>query len=82
MLTCKQFLQELNDYLDESLDPETRANLQRHVDECPNCWVVCDTTMKTLKVYKGMEAQPIPKDTHTRLMAALERKWKERGGCV
>jgi predicted anti-sigma-YlaC factor YlaD len=81
LLTCKQFLQELNDYLDETLDPETRATLQKHVNECPNCWVVCDTTAKTLKVYKGLEAKAIPADMHSRLMAALEKKWKERGGC-
>lgn len=79
MLTCKQFLQELNDYLDESLDPETRATLQKHINECPNCWVVCDTTLKTLRVFKGMEAKSIPEDMHTRLMAALERRWKDKG---
>jgi anti-sigma factor (TIGR02949 family) len=76
LLTCKQFLQELNDFLDETLDPNTRAELQRHVNECPNCWVVCDTTEKTLKVFKGMEPQAVPKDIEARLMAALEKKCK------
>jgi len=78
LLTCKQFLQELTDYLDESLDPKLRAELQRHVNECPNCWVVCDTTEKTLKVFKGMEAQPVPEHIQTRLMAALEKKCNAR----
>ena len=77
MLTCKQFLQELNDYLDETLDAKMRADLQRHVEECPNCWVVCDTTQKTLKVFKGMEPQAIPSDIHARLMAALEKRIKD-----
>jgi anti-sigma factor (TIGR02949 family) len=77
LLTCKQFLQELNDYLDETLDPKMRADLQRHVEECPNCWVVCDTTQKTLKVFKGMDAQPIPSDIHARLMAALEKRMRD-----
>jgi anti-sigma factor (TIGR02949 family) len=83
LLTCKQFLQELNDYLDETLDPKMRADLQRHVDECPNCWVVCDTTQKTLRVFKGMEPQAIPSDIHSRLMAALEKRIKQdpRGFC-
>jgi anti-sigma factor RsiW len=60
MLTCKQFLNELSEYLDDTLDPKTKAELHRHVSECPNCWVVCNTTEKTIKVYKGMEPQPIP----------------------
>lgn len=79
MLTCKQFLQELNEFLDESLDPATRAELQRHVSECPNCWVVYNTTEKTLKVFKGMEPQAVPEPIRSRLMEALERKFKAKG---
>ena len=61
MLTCKRFLEELSGYLEKTLDPADLVELQRHVNECPNCFVVCDTTQKTLKVFKGMEAQPMPK---------------------
>lgn len=78
MLTCKQFLEDLNDYLDDTLGPEMRAELQRHVNECPNCWVVCDTTEKTLKVFKGMRPQPVPEDIQKRLMDALERRCKAK----
>lgn len=80
MLTCKQFLQELSDYLDDQLDPKLKQELQKHVNECPNCWVVCDTTEKTIKVYKGMEAQPVPGEIQSRLMAALKRKMREKCG--
>ena len=80
LLTCKQFLQELNDFLDETLDPAIRAELQRHVTECPNCWVVYNTTEKTLKVFKGMEPQPVPEPIRARLMEALERKIKSKRG--
>ena len=81
MLTCKQFLHELNDYLDETLDPDARATLQSHLNECPNCWVVCDTTAKTLKVFKGLEPQAVPRNIESRLMAALEKKMQEEGPC-
>lgn len=74
MLTCKDFLRELSDYLDESLDAEIRAKLEKHITECPNCWVIADTTRKTIKIYKGMEPYPIPSDMQDRLMAALEKK--------
>ena len=74
MLTCKQFLQELNDYLDPSIDPETKRHLESHVAACPNCFVVVDTTKKTLQVYKGMEPQQVPEDLKDRLWAAVERK--------
>ena len=78
MLTCKQFLQDLNEFLDDTLDPNLKAELQRHVNECPNCWVVCDTTQKTLKVFKGMEPQAVPEHVQVKLMAALEKKCKAR----
>ena len=74
MLTCKQFLQELNDYLDPSIDTETKMHLERHVSECPNCFVIVDTTLKTLRVYKGVDPQQVPEDLQKRLWAALERK--------
>jgi anti-sigma factor RsiW len=79
LLTCKEFLEGLNDYLDETLDPELRAKLQRHVTECPNCWVIVDTTKKTIKVYKGMEAHCLPADVHERLMQAIQKKMAARG---
>ncbi|HJY06074.1 MAG TPA: anti-sigma factor [Bryobacteraceae bacterium] len=74
LLTCKRFLQELNDYLDDLLEPKLKEELRKHVDECPNCWVICDTTQKTLTVYKGMEAQAVPADIQLRLMEAVRRK--------
>ena len=78
MLTCKQFLQELNDYLEDVLDPATKAELQRHVNECPNCWVVCDTTQRTLRIYKGMDVQPLPEKVQSRLMQAIQSKMAEK----
>ena len=74
MLTCKDFMSELSDYLDESLDAELRAKLEHHITECPNCWVIADTTRKTIEVYKCSEPVQIPTDLRTRLMKALEKK--------
>ena len=74
LLTCKEFLSELSVYLDEEADKDLRAKIDSHINACPNCWVVCDTTKKTIQVYKGMEACEIPTDMHQRLMLALEKK--------
>jgi hypothetical protein len=74
LLTCKEFLAELNDFLDEKTRVELRGKLERHLQECPNCWVVCDTTRKTIQVFKGMQFCAIPEDVHARLMDAVERK--------
>jgi len=78
LLTCKDFLRELSDFLDENLDAEIRAKLEQHITECPNCWVIADTTRKTIRIYKGMEPYPIPSEMEERLMQALERKIASR----
>jgi anti-sigma factor (TIGR02949 family) len=80
LLTCKDFLNELSEYLDDTLEPEIRARLHQHVSECPNCWVVLDTTQKTIRVFKGIEPQAIPCDLHTRLMTALQKRMTAKMG--
>jgi anti-sigma factor (TIGR02949 family) len=74
LLTCKQFLDELNEYLDEEVQGNVRHDLEEHLNECPNCWVVCDTTKKTIQIYKGMEPQPVPPEVQSRLVDAVEKK--------
>jgi hypothetical protein len=74
LLTCKDFLNELSDYLEESGDAEVRAKLEQHITECPNCWVIADTTRRTIQIYKGMDPYPMPADVEDRLMRALEKK--------
>ena len=77
-MLCRDFLKELSDMLDDTASPGLREELQAHVNECPNCWVVLDTTKKTLSVFKGMEPQAIPRDLHSRLMAVIERRAASR----
>lgn len=79
MLTCKEFLNELSEFLDGTVEGEARRELEAHLTECPNCWVMVDTTKKTVQIYKGMDPQPVPEELHSRLMKALEKKMASRG---
>lgn len=78
MLTCKEFLLELNDYLDEVVDVQLRKRIEAHITECPNCFVILDTTKKTIQVYKGMQQQVLPEDVQARLLKAMERKLAQK----
>ena len=84
MLTCKEFLGWLNDCLDNTADAETRAQVEKHVSNCANCWVVYDTTKKTLSVYKGEayrgEPQPVPEPLRARLLEAIQRRCGKSAG--
>ena len=48
-MKCSEFLQELTNYLDGALDARTKAELEDHLSWCHNCYVVCDTTKKTIE---------------------------------
>ncbi len=78
LLTCKDFLLALNEYLDETEDAALRREVEEHIEECPNCWVVFDTTKKTLQVFKGIQSQDIPEDVHRRLMERIHSRLMER----
>jgi len=73
-MTCAQFLEELNDYLDDETDGAMRAELERHLGKCPGCRVIWDTTRKTVQVFKGLEPYPIPAHLESRLLEAIARK--------
>ena len=80
LLTCDQFLQELSDYLDEEVREDVRRELEKHMAECPNCWVMVDTTKKTLSIYKKLEPDPLPEPLKERLMRAIQTKIKSPEG--
>ena len=51
-MKCSEFLNELTNYLDGVLDEQTKAELENHLSWCHNCYVVCDTTKKTIEIYR------------------------------
>ena len=73
MLTCKEFLQELADYLEMTVDAEVCRELKARISNCSKCYVILDTTQKTIKLYKGMKPQEVPELVHTRLMTTVKR---------
>ncbi len=54
-MKCSDFLQELTNYLDGVLDARTKAELEDHLAWCHNCYVVCDTTKKTIEIYRDSQ---------------------------
>ena len=79
LVTCKDFLDGISDYIDNDVPADLRRKLETHISECPNCWVVFDTTKKTIQIYKGMEAQDLPEDVQKRLLSAVERRMAAKG---
>ncbi len=75
-MNCTQFLQELSDYLDGALDPRTKTELEEHLVWCHDCYVVCDTTQKTIQIYRDSQPYELPDDLRSRLQSAILSKCK------
>ena len=78
LLTCHEFLQELAGYLDETAESDLRRKLEIHVRGCLKCFVILDSTRKTIRLARGMQLQKVPDHIHVRLMEALERRMAAR----
>jgi anti-sigma factor RsiW len=71
---CSEFLHELTDYLDGAIDANTKAELEEHLAWCHNCYVVCDTTKKTIEIYRDSRLYELPENLRTRLRSAIVAK--------
>ena len=76
-MKCTEFLNELTGYLDGVIDAQTKAELEDHLAWCHNCYVVCDTTKKTIEIYRNQELYELPDDLRGRLQTAIKSKCAE-----
>jgi len=75
---CKDFLKELNEYLDGNIDVQLKTELEEHLQWCHNCFVVCNTTQKTIEIYRDNEVYPLPDPIRDRLHQAIVSKCKHK----
>lgn len=73
-MKCSEFLNELTNYLDGVMDDVTRNELEDHLQWCHNCYVVCDTTKKTIEIYRDSRLYELPEDLRDRLHTAIMTK--------
>jgi len=73
---CSDFLKELTDYLDDTMDSKTKAELEEHLQWCHNCYVVCNTTKSTIEIYRDSTLYELPDDLRGRLQSAIISKCK------
>ena len=64
--------------MDGAIDERTKAELDDHLAWCHNCYVVCDTTKKTIEIYRDSQLYELPEDLRTRLRSAIVSKCQSR----
>lgn len=76
-MKCKDFLNELTDYLDGTANMAVRVELEEHLHWCPECDVVMNTTKKTIEIYRDNQIYELPESLRNKLQAAIMDKCKQ-----
>lgn len=74
MVTCAQVLKELSNYIDEDVDPQLRAEIEKHLRGCRRCSVLLDSTRKTLRIVGDDRVFEVPAGYSERLHRFLTKK--------
>ena len=64
---CRALLSALSDYVDGSAPESICRQIERHLDDCPNCRVVVDTLGQTVKLYHELPQPDLPATLRERL---------------
>jgi anti-sigma factor RsiW len=70
---CRNFFNQLSEYIDGELAASFCAELEHHLANCPNCRIVVDTTRKTVSLYRRYGQGELPAGVSERPWQAIEQ---------
>lgn len=79
-MTCKEFIDILDAYLEGELTPEQRAEISKHLHLCPECVDYLDSYRFTIRAARdcGCGADdPVPTDVPEELVQAVLAAFKK-----
>ena len=76
-MDCRRLLEELNLYIDGSLEKEICEQLEAHLKDCHRCRIVLDTTKKTITLFRDQEQLEIPLAVQERLHQTIRTRWQK-----
>ena len=80
MLSCKDLLEELGNYLDDEVSVDLRRELEEHLAECRPCNVVADSARQTVKIVTGCRSFELPSKFSAKIMAKIRAAGPGRAG--
>jgi len=80
MITCRDLVQLLIDFVSGELPPEDQAHVEQHLRRCPPCVTYVETYQLTIRLTRRLPCEPLPPEVEQRLRAALaDMKREDRG---
>ena len=81
MMTCKEVLESLPEFLDADLKADVVDAMHKHIGVCSECRAEFDTLTMTIKLYRHYEIPEMPTSCHDRLVKVLElEKMRKKAG--
>jgi anti-sigma factor RsiW len=72
VIECKHVWEHISDYLDGTLSPEIREQVQKHLEHCEICSAILDSTRNILILTADERVIELPLGSSERLHARLE----------
>jgi anti-sigma factor RsiW len=70
-LACIEVVELVSDYLDGTLDPETRRRVEEHLTLCPLCQVYVEQVRGTVRALRRLPADELPEQAVNELVTAF-----------
>ena len=74
MMTCREQVELLADYLDGALDPGVAGALEQHLGGCPSCLNFIKTYKATTVLVREIACEEMPEELMNRLTSFLKAK--------
>jgi anti-sigma factor RsiW len=72
MITCREVVELLCDFIGEELSPEQRQLVEEHLCRCPPCVCYVETYRLTIHITRQLPAASMPEIVLERLQARLK----------
>jgi len=80
LISCRDFLAEVSNYLEGDVGAEVRLELERHLAHCESCQVVYDSTRKTLRIVTESGMFELPKPAFGRIAERVMARIRNPAG--
>jgi anti-sigma factor RsiW len=71
MISCRELVELLCDYVSDELPPERRDHVEKHAAQCPSCAAYLQSYTLVIRMTRQLPAAPLPVGLARRLTAAL-----------
>ena len=75
-ISCKQLVDLMTDYLEESISDDARAKFEQHLSECGYCSAYVQQMHMTINLTKQL-SEPEPEKPAPSELLDIFRKWKQ-----